>query len=435
MNRSPGPKSPRQAEGRVDDSSNRGTGIPRTNEESDDDDVLMDDDDREEKTESSDESEEEARPNAQRSATSGESESDEKDTTMEDDDDDSTVDDSDSSETSNTPGDTSLTVDEIDQLIRDHPTHFVPPPRKLPDLAKIAASAGVLSSHLAAKIAEEEVKPDVDEESTPEVEKKEVEEVFDKKPQKNASVVPVPTTFFSPKQMRRIMAHVTSLHDIRISHPSVKAVSIAMEHFIRTFIQEAYRHAQRSASPRTVVDYEDLSYVAQHFTSLYFLQDFVPPAQTANVVLRTLLENDGYDVDTDLQPPSRTNAARGSTDAARKPGSFNFSSRAPLSGSKAAAAPVGLPTNGTPEQLAVSPPSPVIDEEESDDPELIARRRALLRIARKWDGAHVTSNWRNSSRPLSKPKSKPNPKVITVKLTPKKRPSLVPAAAKKRVTN
>lgn len=103
-----------------------------------------------------------------------------------------------------------------------------------------------------------------------------MEEVFDKKPQKNASVVPVPTTFFSPKQMRRIMAHVTSLHDIRISHPSVKAVSIAMEHFIRTFIQEAYRHAQRSVSPRTVVDYEDLSYVAQHFTSLYFLQDFVP---------------------------------------------------------------------------------------------------------------------------------------------------------------
>lgn len=78
---------------------------------------------------------------------------------------DSTLDDSDSSETSNTPGNTSLSVDEIDQLIRDHPTHFVPPPQKLPDLAQIAASAGVLSSYLAAKIAEEEAKPDVNEES------------------------------------------------------------------------------------------------------------------------------------------------------------------------------------------------------------------------------------------------------------------------------
>ena len=97
------------------------------------------------------------------------------------------------------------------------------------------------------------------------------------------------------------MAHVTSLHDIRISHPSVKAVSIAMECFIRTFIQEAYRRAQRSTPSRIVIEYADLSYVAQHFTSLYFLQDFVPPPQTANVVVRTLLENDGYDVDVDLK--------------------------------------------------------------------------------------------------------------------------------------
>ena len=51
------------------------------------------------------------------------------------------MDDSDSSGASNTLGSTILSVDEIDQLIRNNPDHFIPPPQKLPDFVKMAASS------------------------------------------------------------------------------------------------------------------------------------------------------------------------------------------------------------------------------------------------------------------------------------------------------
>ncbi|OWA53627.1 hypothetical protein BV898_18048 [Hypsibius exemplaris] len=103
----------------------------------------------------------------------------------------------------------------------------------------------------------------------------------------------------SPKTIRRIMSYITRSHDVRISHPAVKAVALAMECFIQSFVREANRRAERQE--RNLVKYSDISYVANHFSPLYFLQDFLPAQQPAGFVVRKILDNSGVDVEQDFR--------------------------------------------------------------------------------------------------------------------------------------
>lgn len=93
------------------------------------------------------------------------------------------------------------------------------------------------------------------------------------------------------------MSYITSRHDIRISHPAVKAVSVALECFVQSFAQEAFRHAQRKRSSRNSIKYADISYVANHFSTLHFLQDFLPEPQSAAFVVKKVLDNAGVNTD------------------------------------------------------------------------------------------------------------------------------------------
>jgi hypothetical protein len=91
------------------------------------------------------------------------------------------------------------------------------------------------------------------------------------------------------------MSYITSCHDVRISHPSVKAVAVALECFVQSFIQEAFRHAQRNH--RNLIKYTDIAYVANHFSTLYFLQEFLPQPQPAGYVVKKILDSAGVDTD------------------------------------------------------------------------------------------------------------------------------------------
>ena len=76
-----------------------------------------------------------------------------------------------------------------------------------------------------------------------------------------------------------------------------------MECFVQSFAQEAFRHAQRKRTNRNSIKYTDISYVANHFSTLHFLQDFLPEKQPAGYVVRRVLDNAGVDTGRSFAAP------------------------------------------------------------------------------------------------------------------------------------
>ncbi|XP_055357696.1 uncharacterized protein LOC129602643 [Paramacrobiotus metropolitanus] len=115
---------------------------------------------------------------------------------------------------------------------------------------------------------------------------------------------------FPPKTVRRVMTFLTCTEDIRVSHPAVDAVSIALECFVRNFTKEAYQYAQRKG--RNVLRYDDLAYIGNHYANLYFLQDYLPPQEAAGYVVRKVLEESGVGFPSET-PPNNADAGESSS--------------------------------------------------------------------------------------------------------------------------
>lgn len=85
-----------------------------------------------------------------------------------------------------------------------------------------------------------------------------------------------------------------------MSNPAVDAVAVALECFVRSFTQEAFRYAQRKK--RTTLRYDDIAYIGNRYTNLHFLQDYLPAQEAAGYVVRKTLEESGVGFPKEILP-------------------------------------------------------------------------------------------------------------------------------------